>query len=931
MQALPEFIIALIGFAVGVSQNATWAAATALAKRLRKKSALNLTQCLREAMVDTIDDLIDGCGDCVAWELPALQELVNGRPDAVIEILNCIEGQSYGEVISSISTGQYQSSVAQRLDLQNLSNGRQVNYQLIEQIITNTLLRFRINLLHTISSDEELLRTVIPLVGLSEIKLSIQSLEKRLPTKSEFNAEISLVRNDVDNLRRDLVNALQSLVSYVESRPLADRQSFAVEYEKAQHQNFVTEVARLLNILGYMTEAVSVNGIDLCATTADAFAIRVGIICWNQSRPIDVSHLSAFYTAFQQSDYQLCYVISASSIDTTGEAYLRQIPSNSFRVLSYDLFVLELISFDKYLKKLIADWQVDPCTDLYIPARITDVNGEELGDLEAFIQQGHRTMSRIAILGDYGTGKTTFCKRYAALLAANYLQERINQKIPIYIHLGEFEISRDLMQLIHSALMREGIALTKPLLHELIRRGLFCFLFDGFDEMSSEIDRLTIRQNLRVIEQIVEMGDCLCVLTCRTHFFHDRIDEKQLSSYRPAFLSSWGKAELNRYLADYFGAHWKTQLHKIQTIHNLEELARTPLLLAMIVHSLSDLQGDNIKAGQLYEAYTERWIEDEDRKSIMRPEQKRAFMSEVAWQMHLSRRQRVHYSELHEKVKQTFKLVGMHDTDCHANDVRTRSFLIRDENGYYYFSHKSFMEYFVAQRLAHEILNNQSSGYGQEYISPEIDSFLSDLLTDTNGFKTLVGWVRKHASRSVRKNAATTLARAKYSAAVKDLKEALDTETDIGVACLLADAERKLGEETDFLHFITRLETFEPYMREQASEFSHSLFVFEPLDDPRYREAIPHLIENLHSANPHVRKFATIQLGRFRSSTIFESLEEAIQQEHVLRNRRYLVLALGRTGDSRAVPLLNGLLARETDAVLHNDCLEALRNLAFES
>jgi hypothetical protein len=935
MPELSNFFIALVGFAIGVSQNATWDAVKALAKRLWTRSQLNLEQCLRQSMVETIDDLIDKLEGDETRELVALKALVIERPEAVIELLNCMEGPDYGDVLSSISTGSYQALTARRFNLQNSADGGQVNYQLIEQVITNTLLRFRLKLIYSISSDEELLRTVIEMAGLSDIKLSIQSLENRLPGKPQFDAGISLMRQDLDSLRKDLISALQSLVMYVESRPIAEQQSFALEYEKAQHKSFVAEVANLLNIMGYMTEAVGLNGIDLCAVTPDAFAINVGIICWNQSRPVEVSDLSAFHAAFQQGPYQLCYLISTTPLDAAGEAYFQQIRSNSFRVLGYDRFVLELISFDKYLKNLIDAWEADPCAELYIPARITDANGEELGDLEHFIQKGYGFGSRpkIAILGDYGTGKTTFCKRYAAILAANYLKERIGQKIPIYVHLGEFELGRDLMQLIHSSLMRKGIALTKPQLHELIRRGLFCFLFDGFDEMSSEIDRRTTRQNLRAIEQVVEMGDCTCVLTCRTHFFLDSVDERHLGSYIPTFLVSWGRAELIRYLGEYFGAKWEEQLQKIQKIHNLEELARTPLLLAMIVHSLSDLKGNNIRAGQLYQAYTERWIEEEDRKSItiIDPEQKRAFMSEVAWQLHVSRRQRLHYKELEEKVKQTFNLAGVHDTDCHAGDVRTRSFLIRDEGGYYYFSHKSFMEYFVAQRLARKILDNKSQGYGNEYINPEIDSFLSDLLNGTRGFEILVGWARSHPRRRVRKNAAMTLARARYSPAIKDLKEALDNETDIGVACLLADSLRKLGRKTDFLHFITHLEAFEPYGREQASGFSHTLFVFEPLNDPEYHEVIPHLIENLNSPNAHVRKFAAIQLGRFRSSAIFESLETAIREESVLRNRRYLVLALGRMQDSRAIPLIEDLLAGETDSVLHNDYIEALRNLTSES
>jgi hypothetical protein len=60
---------------------------------------------------------------------------------------------------------------------------------------------------------------------------------------------------------------------------------------------------------------------------------------------------------------------------------------------------------------------------------------------------------------------------------------------------------------------------------------------------------------------------------------------------------------------------------------------------------------------------------------------------------------KIHYSRLPTHVQEHFKLKKSQELDYFEHDIRTCSFLNRDDDGFYQFVHKSFQEFFVAQWL----------------------------------------------------------------------------------------------------------------------------------------------------------------------------------------------------------------------------------------
>jgi hypothetical protein len=115
---------------------------------------------------------------------------------------------------------------------------------------------------------------------------------------------------------------------------------------------------------------------------------------------------------------------------------------------------------------------------------------------------------------------------------------------------------------------------------------------------------------------------------------------------------------------------------------------------------LVQLDKKEISARDIYEIYTNKWIEREEDKGefrlLIHPDQKSTFVRYLAMQMYLSKSYSLHYSDLNKVIEEHFEINNMKEFDLFSHDIRTCSFLSRTDDGFYFFIHKSFLEYFVA-------------------------------------------------------------------------------------------------------------------------------------------------------------------------------------------------------------------------------------------
>ena len=192
----------------------------------------------------------------------------------------------------------------------------------------------------------------------------------------------------------------------------------------------------------------------------------------------------------------------------------------------------------------------------------------------------------------------------------------------------------------------------------------------------------------------------------------------------------------------------KDILDAISNTHDLTDLSKRPFLLFMIVSTLPKILSEDkvkdetkINAAKLYAFYTDMWIKREDRKNktLIKQEDKELFCKEFAFKLYMSDTDCLSYKDFPETIKKYFKYVSrIEDIDYFSHDIQSCSFLTSDRSGDFKFIHKSFMEYFVADRIVckinepnenEKIISIINDTLGNIFLSMEICFFINDLIS----------------------------------------------------------------------------------------------------------------------------------------------------------------------------------------------------------
>lgn len=488
-------------------------------------------------------------------------------------------------------------------------------------------------------------------------------------------------------------------------------------------------------------------------------------------------------TALLQRIMQIHDLDRAFLITTRDEHALYRDPTTSARVEVLSLATLEsrLFDFSGYLRSIeddylnygrYADGSGNPVIEQFTLCDLknyhVDVGCRELstdensadGDTEypsareefyKFLTDDNQ--KQICFLGDYGTGKTTLCLQLTYELAARHLRDPLVwSRIPLFIPLNAFDLPSGVHQFVLDTVEAYGVRVASPAAFKyMMQRGKFVLILDAFDEVADLLDR---RGKIRLFNTIRKLAGlhCKVVLTGRTHYFSS--ESEALAILRPE--SDTGSPsgddahshvrvlELMRFdesrIQNLMSRHWPhdaaEKWRRIQEIHDLADLAKTPVLASLIITTLDELPATDsrhtINSAKLYDGYTKAWLDRDDGQTNLTPENRKDFMEELAWRMYRDNQLSVSYRELTEIILEIVPKTRQWDSewlDSPDMNVRTCSFLTRNRHGDYQFAHKSFIEFFVAKRLVRRL--DGWAGLNELWTRPvpyEISSFVGKLV-----------------------------------------------------------------------------------------------------------------------------------------------------------------------------------------------------------
>jgi RNA polymerase sigma factor (sigma-70 family) len=528
-------------------------------------------------------------------------------------------------------------------------------------------------------------------------------------------------------------------------------------------QRFIEQVASLFELLSYEVQrnrVVAGRALDLFLTLrhADLILHRAVACCERGAEAQDILQLADIArSARLEPELRDLNTVLVCGAELSSEICALA-AVNNIKILGKRELEASLLDGRGYATRLLERCRNDSQypIDMYVVPRFgSDIqNIDRLAPEAADEWLNQIGVHMMALLGDVGTGKTFFARMTAFRLAESYLNNTTEHPLPLLIDLRDTDREVSLEGLVLTHMQRHGLrSASFPVFEYALAAGRIVLILDGFDEMAAQTTPDIVRRNFQELTRCLK-GKSKLIITCRTHFFASRTEEEEVilggalgpdapseqramladligsDRIRIMYMRQFDFIQISDYLERARPHDAADCLRKIERVYNLMELAQRPMLLQMIVRSIDRIGRDEITPVRLYEVFTEFWIGRDKGRGLLTREKKLQFLTALArvfWDEGLSR---VHYTKLFDYVQSKFasEMQDLRRLIQIDAEIRTASFLTRDDAGNYGFVHKSYGEYFLSRHIAERLNAGDSECLHTRPITREVLTFLKDLI-----------------------------------------------------------------------------------------------------------------------------------------------------------------------------------------------------------
>jgi WD40 repeat protein len=501
-------------------------------------------------------------------------------------------------------------------------------------------------------------------------------------------------------------------------------------------QNLADEVLTWLRAIRYKVsepQQHADNMIDLLATL-DEGTIKQRVLVRCVGGEIKQAHVDDLDGTLDRETPQ-GWLISDKRVSSS--ARKRASEKGGCKVFNLSEFLQQMI-WGKYFDALTELVEKDRIPRLYVDLRCYKLEpGKEehqaghdpRGSLDAYMDEWltERGKMHISLLGEFGAGKTWFCRHYAHRQLERFLKDPAKERLPLLITLRMFAKAMTAQQLINDALLEQYklpfVGSAYEVFQEMNRRGKILLILDGFDEMARQVDYQTVVDNFWELAKLVEEGSKV-ILTSRTEYFRWAEESEKIlggeefgrrtivlepPKFEVLYVEPFNDEEIRDVIMRRLGEeNGKVVADKVLNTSNLAEMARKPILVELLLAALDEVSADVLEnQAQVYLYATDKLLlrNITAKKTFTSTADKLYFLCELAWEMIRSGELRIHYTSIPDRIKTYFgdQIKDQHELDTWDFDLRAQTLLHRDAAGYYEFAHKSLAEYFVAFRFAAEL------------------------------------------------------------------------------------------------------------------------------------------------------------------------------------------------------------------------------------
>lgn len=406
----------------------------------------------------------------------------------------------------------------------------------------------------------------------------------------------------------------------------------------------------------------------------------------------------------------------------------------------------------------------------------------------------------LALLGGYGTGKSSFARRLAYLCARQYKSNSL-ARFPFLIELKEFGSHQDIRGLVtHELVNRHGVSNGSfELFQSLNAAGRVVIILDGFDEMKQGMTLDSLLFNFNQLS-ILHTQKSKILLCGRPTVFETQVEQNRiLNGDTRSIQSSFAKyvqlevepfgiedvyqfldryteckhpssllqmrtfiAELKRVLTGEFQmvttlnsrgrvVRKRALVRDEQLAARIETLVRRPVHLPMLAAVLPRraLRLDELRRSVLYDEFITAIIEREllkrrpEFQSLYPATARREFARELSFEMWSRGQARsIRSSEIPDRLFEPFARPGR-PLEGVKRDLISACFLERKAPDILFVQHKSFLEFLVAERVSLAVKRGDTvEDLGT--VTEELFSFIFEMISEEEWTQLLQTPDRNH-------------------------------------------------------------------------------------------------------------------------------------------------------------------------------------------
>lgn len=344
------------------------------------------------------------------------------------------------------------------------------------------------------------------------------------------------------------------------------------------------------------------------------------------------------------------------------------------------------------------------------------------------------------VLGPFGSGKSTLLAEWC-----HWCWKIGTHPRPLLLSLAEVGREQDPWDALARAAGLTDSAGDRAALALLIARRELMPCFDGLDEMATRITADELGERVgRLLAAVTGGGRVL--LASRDHYFAGgtivakavgRALEAALGGTEAPWtmrISPLEDAQIQGLLGKLFPAEEAARVwERILRIYDLRDLIKRPLLLGIVLATLDRIDPDaRIGQADLYEVYLQAWLDrtrsDED--GALTDGLKQAFAESLAEQLWRSGQRSCGWQELKRSVRRLVPGELPEDLLAAARplEVQGGTFFAREVSDRYRFTHKSFLEFFLARGLVRGLPTRTEEVLRTRPLTREVIGFVGELL-----------------------------------------------------------------------------------------------------------------------------------------------------------------------------------------------------------